>query len=54
MRPHRHRHNHPGTGYECFLMLQGSIGLLLFNSEGDIQQQLHFRAKGPTNGIEIA
>ena len=35
-------------------MLQGTIGLLLFNSEGDIQQQLHLSAKGPTHGIEIA
>ena len=34
-------------------MLQGTIGLLLFNSEGDIQQQLHLSAKGPTHGIEI-
>ena len=35
-------------------MLQGTIGLLLFNSEGDILQQLHLSAKGPTLGIEIA
>ena len=35
-------------------MLQGAIGLLLFNSEGEIQQQLHLSAKGPTHGIEIA
>ena len=33
-------------------MLQGTIGLLLFNSEGDIQQLLHLSAKGPTHGIE--
>ena len=54
MRPHRYRHKGPGTGDECFLMLQGTIGLLLFNSEGDIQKQLHLSAKGPTHGIEIA
>ena len=35
-------------------MLQGAIRLLLFNSEGEIQQQLHLSAKGPTHGIEIA
>lgn len=34
--------------------MQRTIGLLLFNSEGDIQQQLHLSAKGPTHGIEIA
>ena len=47
VRPHRHRRNGSGTGFEA-------IGLLLFNSEGEIQQQLHLSAKGPTHGIEIA
>ena len=54
VRPHRHRRNGSGTGFECFLVLQGAIGLLLFNDEGEIQQQLHLSAKGPTHGIEIA
>ena len=54
VRPHRHRRNGSGTGFECFLVLQGAIGLLLFNSEGEIQQQLHLSVKGPTHGIEIA
>ena len=54
LRPHRHRRNGSGTGFECFLVLQGAIGLLLFNDEGEIQQQLHLSAKGPTHGIEIA
>ena len=54
MRPHRHRRNGSGTGFECFLVLQGAIGLVLFNSEGDIQKLLHLSAKGPTHGIEVA
>jgi len=54
VRPHRHRRNGSGTGFECFLVLQGAIGLLLFNSEREIQQQLHLSARGPTHGIEIA
>jgi len=54
VRPHRHRRNGSGTGFECFLVLQGAIGLLQFNSEGEIQQQLHLSTKGPTHGIEIA
>ena len=53
VRPHRHRRNGSGTGFECFLVLQGAIGLLLFNGEGDIQQQLHLSAAGPTHGIEV-
>ena len=54
VRPHRHRRDGSGTGFECFLVLQGAIGLLLFNSDGEIQKQLHLSAKGPTYGIEIA
>ena len=54
VRPHRHRRNGSGTGFECFLVLQGAIGLLLFNGDGEIQQQLHLNAAGPTHGIEIA
>jgi len=53
VRPHRHRRDGSGTGFECFLVLQGSIGLLLFNADGEIQQQLHLSATGPTHGIEV-
>ena len=53
VRPHRHRRNGSGTGFECFLVLQGSIGLLLFNGQGDIQRQLHLSAAGPIRGIEV-
>ena len=51
---HPHRRNGSGTGFECFLVLQGAIGLLLFNGDGEIQQQLHLSAAGPTHGIEVA
>ena len=54
VRPHRHRRNGSGTGFECFLVLQGAIGLLLFNTEGEIQHQLHLNANRPTHGIEVA
>ena len=53
VRPHRHRRNGSGSGFECFLVLQGAIGLLLFNADGEIQQQLHLSAAGPTHGIEV-
>ena len=53
VRPHRHRRDGSGTGFECFLVLQGAIGLLLFNADGEIQQQLHLSAAGPTHGIEV-
>ena len=54
VRPHRHRRNGSGAGFECFLVLQGAIGLLLFIAEGEIQQQLHLNANRPTRGIEVA
>ena len=53
VRPHRHRRDGSGTGFECFLVLQGSIGLLLFNGNGEIQHQLHLSATGTTRGIEV-
>jgi hypothetical protein len=31
VRPHRHRRVLPGAGFECFVVLQGAIGLLLLN-----------------------
>ena len=32
VRPHRHRRNGSGTGFECFLVLQVAIGLLLISA----------------------
>ena len=36
VRPHRHLRDIPGAGFECFLVLQGAIGLLLFDETGDL------------------
>ena len=54
MRPYCHRRNGSGTGFKCIPVLKGTIGLVLFKSEGDIQQLLHLSTKGPTHGIEVA
>ena len=51
MRPYCHRRNGSGTGFKCIPVLKGTIGLVLFKSEGDIQQLLHLSTKGPTHGI---
>ena len=53
MLPHRHRRSGSGTGFECILVLKGTIGLVLINNEGDIQQLLYLNTKGPTHGIEM-
>jgi cupin fold WbuC family metalloprotein len=54
VRPHRHRRGVPGEGFECFLVLQGEIGLLLLDGNGTVIQRERIRAAGPLRGIELA
>lgn len=54
VRPHRHLREQPGTGFECFVVLQGEIGLVLMDGEGSVLELLHLQARGPLRGIELA
>ncbi|QNI69468.1 cupin fold metalloprotein/ WbuC family [Cyanobium sp. NS01] len=54
VRPHRHLREQPGSGFECFLVLQGAIGLLLLDQHGQVTQTLRLDAGGPVQGIELA
>lgn len=54
VRPHRHRRERCGEGFECFVVLQGAIGLLLFDEQGELLQREPLRASGPLRGIELA
>ena len=54
VQPHRHVRETQGAGFECFLVLQGSIGLLLFNAQGELIQRERLDAEGPLRGIELA
>jgi cupin fold WbuC family metalloprotein len=54
VRPHRHRRAIPGSGYECFLVLQGSVGLLVLDGRGELIEALRLDAGGPLQGIELA
>ena len=54
VRPHRHMRDQPGTGFECFLVLQGAIGLLVMDHDGTIRHQERLEATGPVRGIELA
>jgi cupin fold WbuC family metalloprotein len=54
VRPHRHLRQEPGAGFECFLVLQGAIGVLLLDGEGQIVQRERLDADGPLRGIELA
>ena len=54
VRPHRHQRDQLGAGFECFLVLQGSVGLLLFDASGQVIQHERLSASGPLHGIEVA
>jgi len=51
--PHRHLRASSGEGFECFLVLQGSMGVLLLDPEGAVIQQLRLDGEGPLRGVEI-
>lgn len=54
VRPHRHLRGLGVNGFEFFLVLQGELGLILLNKEGQTVHQERISAHGPTQGIELA
>jgi cupin fold WbuC family metalloprotein len=54
VRPHRHLRDPAGTGFECFLVLQGAIGLVLLDRRGELLECHRLDATGPLRGIELA
>jgi cupin fold WbuC family metalloprotein len=54
VRPHRHVREQPGAGFECFVVLQGSIGLLVLDGAGTVIHSQRLDAAGPVRGIELA
>ena len=54
VRPHRHQRQEPGAGFECFVVLQGSLGLLVLNSAGDVLQRERLEATGEIRGVQLA
>lgn len=54
VRPHRHLRQEPGAAFECFVVLQGAIGVLLLDWTGQVVQQERLAAAGPLRGIELA
>ena len=53
VRPHRHLRPNPGEGFECFVVLQGAIGLLLLDDQGTVLQAERLQAGGVLPGIEL-
>ncbi len=54
VRPHRHLRDGLGAGFECFVVVQGSIGLLVFDPGGAVIHSQRLDAQGPTRGLELA
>ena len=53
VRPHRHKRAIGNNGFELCLILQGAVGMLLFNDQGAIIHQEQISADGTTSGIEL-
>ena len=54
VRPHRHQREQAGAGFECFVVLQGSVGLLVLNSAGEVLQREQLEASGEVRGVQLA
>lgn len=54
VRPHRHCRPGTGEGFECFVVLQGSIGVLLFDDNGVCIQRHRLDAAGPVRGLQLS
>jgi cupin fold WbuC family metalloprotein len=54
VRPHRHLRKQAGSGFECFLVLQGAIGLLVLDASGQVIARRRLEAGGPLRGVELA
>lgn len=54
VRPHRHTRPEDKNGFEFFLLLQGKIGVLLFDDQGNITHQEQLGEESENYGIEMA
>lgn len=54
IRPHRHLRPPHSNGFEFFLVLQGSLGVLLLDEQGQVRHREHLHAQGPVRGLELA
>jgi len=54
VRPHRHLRPPGKNGFEFFLVLQGTLGILLLDEQGQVYHREHLHAQGPVRGLELA
>ena len=53
VRPHRHVRPEGVNGFEFFLVLQGAIGMVMFDEDGNVLRYEKLEAQGTQYGIEI-
>ncbi|MEM9979341.1 MAG: WbuC family cupin fold metalloprotein [Cyanobacteria bacterium P01_D01_bin.2] len=54
VRPHRHLRGSDRNGFELFLVLQGEVGFLVLDDQGQVVLAERLSAQGPTYGLELA
>ncbi|MBD2091448.1 WbuC family cupin fold metalloprotein [Microcoleus sp. FACHB-1515] len=54
VRPHRHQRVPDVNGFEFFLVIQGAIGLIVMNGEGEPIDTERLSAEGATRAVELA
>ncbi len=53
VRPHRHLRPQAVNGFEFFAVIQGEVGILILNENGQILRSLRVSAAGPTRAVEL-
>ncbi len=53
VRPHRHLRPQAVNGFEFFVVIQGELGMIILNENGEILRKELLSAAGPTRGIEL-
>ena len=53
VRPHRHLRAPEVNGFEFFVVIQGEVGILILNENGQIVRSFRVSAAGPTRAVEL-
>ena len=53
VRPHRHLRPPAVNGFEFFAVIQGEVGILILNENGQIVRSFRVSAVGPTRAVEL-
>jgi len=53
VRPHCHHRDPEVNGFEFFLVLQGALGMIILDEQGQVIQYERVSADGPTQAVEL-